>query len=546
MLFIIFASALSLRLYKLYEYDLWFDELISNGFSASNIQNAALYTKINSPIVNLFKKISNDPHPSCYYTLVYIYSILFGEGKSLRILSVVFSLLSLGLFYKFARLFFDRQISIYALLIMTFSPFHIWHAQEARGFTMACFFVLGMVYMYIQALKTNKLSLWIYFVIFSIFSMYCSCYAGILLLCLWALFFLEKNRYCVKKIVLSYAFIMIGSLPLIFIVIKHMLFIKHSFWLSFPTIKSVLSTFAVFNLGYSAFLSEHLACLSLSFALFVYGFYGCYQNNRNNAIALLLLIFLPIGIVYFISKIFAPIYIERHFIILTPFYYLFIARGIGGIRNRILKTMVGTIIGLLLLSTLMNYYQNIMLTIHEVPDYVRIVEDGDDLYQGIHHKKKYASVLNRLQDKFNDNDIIIIAQIHTVVLSEHYTKWYYKNMKTYFLLYPKALYDFSIKQLENFTGIQSIREKADDEQALYYIYRQNGVVYLRKGSPITEQTERVWFVYTYWCLNTYWNLNIPMEDNVSMIKKNVLNGLTRTLTDFGDGVYVELYEKSVT
>ena len=100
---IVLVCALTLRLYNLNKYDLWFDEQGTDMFASENLVQTADLSGVSPPSLML-TNMKSDPHSSLYYLLIYAYSALFGDGKSLRVLSVVFSMLSLGLFYKFSRL----------------------------------------------------------------------------------------------------------------------------------------------------------------------------------------------------------------------------------------------------------------------------------------------------------------------------------------------------------------------------------------------------------------------------------------------------------
>ena len=101
----IFVGALALRIYGINKYNLWFDELISNCYSYDSIK---VFAELDgSSIVNYFlKRAVYDPSSVFYYLVAYLFSFLFGAGAMLRLLSVVFSVLALGMFYKLSRLFF--------------------------------------------------------------------------------------------------------------------------------------------------------------------------------------------------------------------------------------------------------------------------------------------------------------------------------------------------------------------------------------------------------------------------------------------------------
>lgn len=146
----LFSLALFLRFYEINKFDFWFDECVSNTYSAQGLK--AMTGVSGLPIIPIIlNHMKCDPHSPLYYFLVYGYSFFFGNGLSLRFLSVFFSFLSLIIFYRLSRLFFNPSASLYALLFLAIHPFHIWYAQEARGYAAICFLGLLTIYIYVQA-----------------------------------------------------------------------------------------------------------------------------------------------------------------------------------------------------------------------------------------------------------------------------------------------------------------------------------------------------------------------------------------------------------
>jgi len=298
---VVLLCALILRLYNINQYDLWFDELGSDSYSSENLSAAADLAKV--PLFSLmFTKMKNDPHSSFYYFLVYLYSKFFGDGPSLRILSVIFSMLSLGVFYKLSRLFFNRQVSMYALLLMALNPLHLWYAQEARVYAMACFFSLLMIYHFMQALKTNKRVYWIGFSIASSLAIYSSYHSGFLLIASAVIVLFRNNRKIVPQWFLSVFISLIFLLFMFPIFAGQASFVKTSFWLHAPTNIVFLFTWMIFNLGYTATLTQLQMGLVLFLFLFLCGVGTYYETNKRNTIILLLFLFLPIILIYFLFQ----------------------------------------------------------------------------------------------------------------------------------------------------------------------------------------------------------------------------------------------------
>jgi len=99
---IILAGALFLRLYHWDYHDLWFDELVSNLYTVQNLSQMTAPAEVSHTEV-IVKRMKSDPHSFLYYWGVYYYSALFGNGKMLRVISIVFSMLSLPIFYRLAH-----------------------------------------------------------------------------------------------------------------------------------------------------------------------------------------------------------------------------------------------------------------------------------------------------------------------------------------------------------------------------------------------------------------------------------------------------------
>jgi len=512
--FIILVCALGLRLYNINKYDMWFDELMSDLRSYEIITSRALFFNI-SPLTFFLKGIERDPQPPFYYMLVYIYSFLFGGGKLLRGLSVIFSMLSLGMFYKLARLFFNRRMSIYALLIMVLNPLQIWYAQEARSYTMVLFFAISFIYFYTQALKTNKPFYWISFFLSSICGIYTSYYFIFLLIGSgFTLLFFKDYRPHIKKWIITIIGISILFLPFMFMSLGHLNYIKNDFWLPPPSLKWLIWIFANFNLGYSANLGQFIAGLVLFGSLFMYGMYSYYRSNKKGAITLLLFFLSPFIGAYIFSKTIAPIYITRQLLICSPLYYLFVAKGIYGIKRKIPHVLALVFVVLLLSSSLVNYYSGFMLT----PSRARFFRPSHkmpDFYIGVHEKKNYSGLMNYINKEFKKGDILVATDVQSMQIIK---LWYYRSLRykhsdfsqemIYLFFYPRLTGGMlSLKTHNLQKQIIEIKEK-DRLYAAHVLknYYDNVIedveAYVNNGS-----FKRIWLISSAWNKDESFSLN---------------------------------------
>lgn len=487
-IFVILACALFLRAYHLNAYDLWFDELGTNLFSSVSLNRMA---EVSSDSVAdiMAGKIRNDPHSFLYLLLVHIYSAVAGDGKSLRVISVVFSTLSLGVFYKLSRLFFDRRVSLYALLLMAVNPFHLWYAQEARVYAMACFFSLLATYCYFKVLKTDKLTDWFLFSIVSVLAVYSSYYFLILFFTLARILLVRRYRPALPKWIVSLLIVLISLVLLRSFWGQQWDFVKNDFWLPIPMPAMLLFTGEIFSLGYTATTVQYWVGVGVFFSLFIYGVFSCHRDENSDALILLPLLLFPIFAVYIFSKIFMPIYIHRQLIIFSPFYYLFIARGIAGIRHHQLRFAVALGPIVLITLSLINYYRGVMVD----------RRDKFPFFIGTCSKGNYSELLDYLDREFKEGDLVVTAELQAyLIVFSHILKQEDRlpriPMERFqFWAYPDAMFPFERRYLRIDEALERISE---GEIRKIYSFQSlaSGRLELLGEQDADDSFQRIWLV----------------------------------------------------
>ena len=129
--------AVVVRLIGLSLDSLWFDEVFSVRIARLGLRE----------IISL---AANDVHPPLYYLLLHFWTRLFGETESaVRMLSVVFSVLTVFVIYHLALKLFDRRTAIFTALLTTLSPLQVFYAQETRMYAqLACLSTIS-VYLFL-------------------------------------------------------------------------------------------------------------------------------------------------------------------------------------------------------------------------------------------------------------------------------------------------------------------------------------------------------------------------------------------------------------
>lgn len=522
----IFACALALRFYCINKYDLWFDELISNYYAYDNI---ALLAKINHvPVFSIFNRyIACDPSSVLYYFLVYIYSFLFGAGKALRALSAVLSASSLVILYKLTRQFFDKRTGVYAILLMALSPMQIWYAQEARAYAAAVFLSVSTVYFFIRALRTNRLLYLSLFAVSCISLCYATYYCVFLLFPMGIMFIFNRRRQSNTRWALTSLIVLLSVVPLLPVFAKHMSSVKGGFWLSAPSLRIMLNSFTVFIMGYSSGIWQIYTAPVIFLGLYIYGFYCYCRRDSKNAIPLSLLFLFPVAAVYFISRYVTPLYLYRQLLIFTPFYYIFIARGLRVIRNNLFRKAVTIIVFLYLGISLINYYNGYMLSFPGERKY---------FYPGIHMKKNYSDVISYVNKSLEKGDAIITTDIQSYVIFASFLKGYTirkRGIEIGYFFYPYAAeYCLGTKALVKFLDMDNLSYETGK---LHGWWLKDGLKMPSEirldGTPF----KRIWLV------SSAWHINGVLQRNSRSIREYMSGKYERLYSMEKDGIYLELF-----
>ena len=96
--------------------------------------------------------------PPVYYLILHEWVNLAGVSPfALRFFSAWWGTLALVFFYCLARQLVDRRLSLWALLLATFSPFYIYYAQEARTYSLTLTLALMSSWALLVWLKQRRL-----------------------------------------------------------------------------------------------------------------------------------------------------------------------------------------------------------------------------------------------------------------------------------------------------------------------------------------------------------------------------------------------------
>ncbi|QRR01668.1 glycosyltransferase family 39 protein [Dyadobacter sandarakinus] len=104
--------------------------------------------------------IGNSPF---YYLLLHYWIKFFGMSDyAVRFFSVIFSVLIIGLTYIFGKRFFNERTGLIAAAIVAVEPFFIAYSHQARNYSLTFFLTLLATYFFLRIMEEKNRNLWLY------------------------------------------------------------------------------------------------------------------------------------------------------------------------------------------------------------------------------------------------------------------------------------------------------------------------------------------------------------------------------------------------
>src|SRR4029079_10556402 len=140
---------LVLRRYHLGVESFWFDE-------------ADIVAQAQAPALHILTDFTKAGANGPLYTLLLHFWIgLVGTSETaVRTLPMIFGTATIPLMYLVGRRLLTTTVGLFGALLLTVSPFHIWHSQDAKMYTLVVFVILGSLWLYLVALERDRPLWW--------------------------------------------------------------------------------------------------------------------------------------------------------------------------------------------------------------------------------------------------------------------------------------------------------------------------------------------------------------------------------------------------
>jgi hypothetical protein len=354
-------SAVGLRWFHLAGLSLWYDE----GFTAfgSGLSPA-----------KIVRYAQSSDFPPLYYLLQHYWGAVFGRSEyGLRALSAFVGTLSLPVFFLLAKkVLKDRMAVALAMWLFAFSIMQVWFSREARTYELASFVALVDLYAMVLFLERRSAATFATIVLASTASLYMHNMMLFYLLALNVAWFIypSERAWAERARELLLVDVLAGLLYLPWVpsllTQANINLLQKGFWATRPTAWSLFQTLTTISGFYPDYLTAVaarfsplssgrawvcvLAGVSLLCAVLVAGgLWRVPRAERSRNIALLLYCLLPILLVFLLSQISTPVYIDRIFTnssAVVPLVFAYPLALQKGRRGRILYGFLGIVLAL--------------------------------------------------------------------------------------------------------------------------------------------------------------------------------------------------------
>lgn len=452
-LFMIILLGIGLRFYGLTIQSYWVDELFTL-FSANP----------SSTLLETLERIFDDlVHPPVYNVSLWLWFNIFGFTEfSGRSFSAFTGSLSIIAIYFLGKEVANKNVGIYAALLVSINYFLVYFSQEARSYSLM-FLLAVMSYLYLfKALRTQKkldVSFYILFTILLIYTHYFGFFlAGSQFFIFLYYFILEKNRKQLIKIGLVTAIIIGAStIPILYYILNNSSEIssERMAWCPAPTADFFISYFRTY------FASRYLSMVF--FALLLYLIIIMYLKKSTNIkiiVSLIIWIVISYFLPYIKSILSDPILTPRYTIGVLPAIIVMIAMAINAIQNnKIRNGVLALIIFLSLFHFIRHEYYVKPLKEEWKKVTQHVIKDVDNYpiyteYIGFMNTGHYNTYFKILES--NKKALSIEALSYQLKNGKAPKRFWIINGHSKSLLPTKLIEKYSLKKLDEIKGLKTI------------------------------------------------------------------------------------------
>jgi hypothetical protein len=390
-LLLCFLISFVLRFYTFDQKSLWMDEIYTFNDSRYGLKEQ----------LNFYKENPTYLQAPLFFILTHQFYPFEKPERDLRIIPLIFGILSIPMIYLLARQF-SSSIAIPCALSLALMTYHISLTQDARSYTLLMFSGMVGIFFFMKHLQTQK-KVYLFFVALSFAILFHTSYSSILFIAFSQILWFYRTDGDQKLPPLSSFFILNGFI--LFFCLPWLTFLaSHYKGQPVADLRNVQEPLSFWSIQYGIlhdWLPQTPLIITSMIILILFVFLS---KNRNNAIVLLAVFILPIGGIYLYCKLFNITHFvtSRYFIGFLPLFFITIFLSLDAIEAKFkrLKKYLRLKVFFLILILASNL---VML-----PLYYRS------------EKQDYRGLVNYLKGHLRDGDKVVVGNVPYIGVMLHY------------------------------------------------------------------------------------------------------------------------------
>ena len=316
----------ALRFYTFDQKSLWIDEIHTLNDSRDGIKNQLKYYGENPTYL----------HPPLFFVLTHLFYPFTKPERDLRIIPLIFGVLSIPMFYLLSRQF-SQKIAVPCTLSLTLMTYHIYFSQDGRMYSLVMFLGMSGVYFLMKHLETLRkaylplVALCFALLVHTSYSAISFCILS------QALFFyrIEETR---PSPPLSSFFIL--NLSLLLFCMPWLLFLLLNYQgqsvMDSLTIQDIGSLSNLIGAIFNDWTPSYLLTVVSAILLVLFPFLS---KNKKNVLILLAVIFLPLLCLYLYCRLLhvTQFITSRYFITFLPLFLITLFLSLESVEQRFKK-----------------------------------------------------------------------------------------------------------------------------------------------------------------------------------------------------------------
>jgi uncharacterized membrane protein len=381
----------ALRFYTFDQKSLWLDEIHTFNDSRYDLYDQLKFYKENPSFL----------HPPLFYLLTHLFYPFPKPERDLRIIPMIFGVLSIPMFYLLSRSF-SPHIALPCTLSLTFMAYHISLSQDGRSYSVLMLLGMAGLYFFMKHLQTSKKRYLLLVALFFAFLFHMS-YSSIPFIALSQTLWFYRASETDKKPAIS-SILLLNGLIFLFCVPWLLFLVLHYKGQAIMDPLHTESTGSLGNILYAVFHDwvPHAPLMIASVILCI--LFPFFSKYRKNAFVLLGLFLMPVGGLYLYCKLLNITHFltSRYFINFLPLFFISLYLSLHSIEAKFER--LKRLMRLKLLFAILLIASNLVI----LPLYYRS------------EKQDFRSLVNYLKGQLKEGDKIFVQTVVYIPLILHY------------------------------------------------------------------------------------------------------------------------------